>query len=344
MRFGNLLSPPMPPLERAMKIAIQSDEMGFYSLVIPDHTLMVPPGLTPNALAVLSAVAMKTQKIKLGTGVTDFVRYHPSILAQFFATLDHLAPGRTFLGVGAGEAMNILPFGIKWDRFNMLKEGIEITKKLWEGETFSYSGKAFKLENAFLQIKPVQKIPIYVGANGKKTRELTGMLCDGWMPIVETPKTYKENLQDVKRGAEKAGRKLDEIDTALQIYTAIDYDSSQAMERARRFAGIVISALEKVEQAGYTLDVPRDFSKRFYFERLMLTDDSLSKFIEYASRVSDEILADFFIVGNPEECISKIEEFRKAGVKHLMVINVGPDPKLVMKIYAEKIIPAFRED
>jgi len=343
MKFGNLLSPPMPPLERAMNIAIQSEELGFHSLVIPDHTLMVPPGLTPNALALLSALAVKTQKIVLGTGVTDFVRYHPSILAQFFATLDHLAPGRLFLGVGAGEAMNIAPFGLKWEKFNMLKEGIEIVKKLWEEEQVSYSGKAFKLDKAFLQIKPLQKIPIYVGANGKRTRELTGMLCDGWMPIAETPKTYKKNLEDVKRGAEKAKRSLEEIDTALQIYTAIDYDSEKAMERAKRFAGIVISALEKVEQAGYSLDIPKDFPKRFYFDILLLTDDSLSKFVEYSSKVSEEILSDFFIVGNVEESISKIEEFRKAGVKHLMIINVGPDPKLVMKIYAEKIIPAFKE-
>ncbi|MCS7130369.1 MAG: LLM class flavin-dependent oxidoreductase [Archaeoglobaceae archaeon] len=343
MKFGNVLSPPMSSLDRAMSIAIQSEELGFNSIVMPDHTLMVPPGFTPNTLALLSAIAVKTQRIKLGTGVTDFARYHPSILAQFFATLDNLAPGRIFLGIGSGEAMNITPFGIPWKKFSQLKEGLEIVKRFWEGEQFSYSGKAFKLEKAFLQIKPMQKIPIYLGANGKRTRELTGMLCDGWMPIVETPKTYKENLEDVKRGAEKAGRKLEEIDTALQIYTAIDYDSAKAMERARRFAGIVISALEKVEQSGYSIDVPKDFSKRFYFEKLLLTDDSLSKFIEYASKVSDDILADFFIVGNPEECISKIEEFRRAGVKHLMIINVGPDPKLVMKIYAEKIIPIFKE-
>ncbi|MDI9642331.1 MAG: LLM class flavin-dependent oxidoreductase [Archaeoglobaceae archaeon] len=343
MKFGNVLSPPMPPLDRAMSIAIQSEELGFYSIVMPDHTLMVPPGLTPNTLAMLSAIAMKTQKIKLGTGVTDFARYHPSILAQFFATLDHLAPGRVFLGVGSGEAMNISPFGMPWKKFSQLKEGIEIVKRLWEGEQFSYSGKAFRLKDAFLQIKPLQKIPIYVGANGRRTRELTGMLCDGWMPIAETPKTYKENLEDVKRGAEKVGRNVEEIDTALQIYTAVDYDSGKAMERAKRFAGIVISALEKVEQAGYTLELPRDFPKRFYFERLLLTDDSLSKFIEYSSIVSEEIISDFFIVGNPEECISKIEEFRRAGVKHMAMINVGPDPKLVMKIYSEKIIPTFKE-
>ncbi|MEM0351068.1 MAG: LLM class flavin-dependent oxidoreductase, partial [Archaeoglobaceae archaeon] len=277
-------------------------------------------------------------------GVTDFSRYHPSILAQFFATLSHLAPGRVFLGIGAGEAMNIKPFGIKWKKLSMLREGIEITKRLWNGEIFSYKGKAFEIYNGFLQITPARPIPIYLGANGKKTRELAGMMCEGWMPIIETPKTYRENLKDVIRGAEIVGRKIDEIDTALQIYTAIDIDSEKAMDRARQFSGVVISAIEKVEQAGYNLEIPKDFPKKFYFEKLMLTDDSLAKFVEYSSKVSEEIISDFFIVGNVEEAISKIEEFAKAGVKHLMLINIGPDPKFVNKAYAEKIIPVFLEN
>lgn len=343
MRFGNLISPPVASVERAIKIAIQSEELGFHSIVFPDHTLMVPPGLTPNALALMSAIAVKTQRVMLGTGVTDFVRYHPSILAQFFATLSHLAPGRVFLGVGAGEAMNIKPFGLSWQRFAMLKEGIEITKRLWNCETLSYKGSAFKLDSAFLQITPLQPIPVYLGANGKKTRELAGMFCEGWMPIAETPKTYRENLKDVIRGAEKAGRKIEEIDTALQIYTAVDLESEKAMERAKQFSGLVISAIEKVEQANYNIELPENFPKKFYYENLLLTDDSLMKFVELSSRVSEEILADFFLVGNVEEVILKIEEFAKAGVKHLMIINVGPDPKFVNKVYAEKIIPAFSE-
>ncbi|MEM0089236.1 MAG: LLM class flavin-dependent oxidoreductase [Archaeoglobaceae archaeon] len=341
MRFGNLLSPPVASVERAIKIAIQSEELGFHSLVFPDHTLMVPPGLTPSAFVLMSAIAVKTQRIVLGTGVTDFVRYHPSILAQFFATLSHIAPSRVFLGVGAGEAMNIKPFGLRWEKFAMLKEGIEIVKRLWNGETFSYEGKAFRLDKAFLQITPTQPIPIYLGANGKKTRELAGMLCEGWMPIAETPKTYRENLKDVIRGAERVGRKIDEIDTALQIYTAVDLDSKKAMERAKQYAGLVISTMEKVEQAGYSLDLPKDFPKKFYYENLLLTDDSIARFVEFSSRVSEEILADFFLVGNVEEVISKIEEFSKAGVKHLMIINIGPDPKFVNRVYAEKIIPVF---
>ena len=342
VRFGMILSPPMPSLDRVIRIAEMAESSGMQSLVVPDHTLMVPPGFTPNALALLSVLAVKTRIAVLGTGVTDFARYHPSVLAQFFATLDHLSGGRVFLGVGAGEAMNITPFGINWDRpYTTLREGVEIVKKLWGGEKFTYEGRKFRLKDAFLQIKPLRNIPVYVGANGTKTRELVGEMCEGWMPIGETPKTYRKNLRDVERGCEKAGRSIGDVDTALQIYTAVDVDRHRAMQRARQFAGVVISAAEKAEQAGYQIDLPEGFSKRYYFEQLLLEDRMLMEFVKMSSLVTDEMIEDFFIVGTPEECITKIEEFVKAGVRHFMLINIGPDPKYVLKVYAEKIIPSF---
>jgi 5,10-methylenetetrahydromethanopterin reductase len=344
MKISMLLSPPMPTLDRVIRLAQNAESMNFYSLVFPDHTLMIPPGFTPNVLSVMSAVAVKTEKIRLGTGVTDVVRYHPSVLAQFVATIDHLSNGRIYLGLGAGEAMNIKPFGINWSKpYTRLKEGIEVVRKLWSGERFSYDGVCFKLDDAFLQIKPVQgNIPIYLGANGKRTRELTGEMCEGWMPIAETPKTYRENLKDVKRGADKVGRSIEEIDTALQIYVAVDEDYGRAIERARQYRGLIVSSADKAEQAGYSIELPEDFPKRFYYEHLLLKGDLLAKFIEVSNLVSDELLQEFFIVGTPDDAFSKIEEFRKAGVRHLMIINVGPDPKFVMRWLAEKVIPAYQ--
>jgi len=186
-------------------------------------------------------------------------------------------------------------------------------------------------------------IPIYLGANGPKTRELTGEICEGWMPIAETPKTYRQNLRDVERGCEKAGRKLEEIDTALQIYTAVDPSFEKAIERAKRYSGVIISAAEKAEQAGYDLELPKGISKKFYFEQFLLDDAMLMEFVKLSSLVTEEMIRDFFIVGTPEDCVEKIEEFIKAGVKHFMLINVGPDPKYVLKVYAERIIPAFSD-
>jgi len=343
LRFGMLLPPPLPPMDKILKIASMIDEAGYYSLIVPDHTLMVPPGFTPNALSLLSALSVMTRNVQIGTGVSDVVRYHPSILAQVFATADHLSGGRVFLGLGAGEAMNIKPFGIEWGRpYTRLKEGIEVLRRLWTGEKFSYNGEYFKFREAFLHITPTRKtIPIYLGANGPKTRELAGAACEGWMPITETPKTYRENLEDVKRGAEKAGRSINEIDTALQIYTAMDENYEKAIERARLYKGMMVSSVEKVEQAGYSLELPEGFSKKYYFEDLLLEDEMLMEMVKLSEQVTDEILTDFFIVGTPRDCMDKIEEFRKAGVKHLMLINIGPDPKYVLKTYIEKIAPSF---
>ncbi|MET1124409.1 MAG: LLM class flavin-dependent oxidoreductase [Archaeoglobaceae archaeon] len=343
MKFGMLVSPPFPSLERAIRIAELAEKAGFNSAVVPDHTLMVPPGYTPSAMFLLSIIAARTSRIAIGTGVTDLVRYHPSILAQFFATLENFAGSRVFLGLGAGEAMNIQPFGIRWEKkFKTLREGIEVLRRLWSGEAFDYDGEVFRMRRAFLQVKPNGTIPIYLGANGRKTRELCGELCDGWMPIAETPKTYRENLEDVRRGAEKAGRSLEEIDTALQIYVAIDEDREKAMQRARQFAGVVVSAAEKAEQAGYSIELPPDVSKKFYYDQLLVDAEMLATFVQISQLVSDEMIEDFFIVGTPSEALDKIEEFRKAGVKHLMVINVGPDPKFVLRVFEEKIIPSYR--
>lgn len=331
-------------MDKILKIAGMIDEAGYFSLIIPDHTLMVPPGFTPNALSLMSALSMTTKRVRLGTGVSDVVRYHPSVLAQVMATIDHLSGGRAFLGLGAGEAMNIKPFGIEWGRpYTRLREGVEVLKKLWSGEKFSYNGTYFKFRNAFLQITPVQKtIPIYLGANGPKTRELAGELCEGWMPITETPKTYRENLEDVKRGAERAGRSIRDIDTSLQVYTAVDESYEKALERARLYKGMLISTVEKVEQAGYTLNIPEEFSKRYYFEELLVENEMLTQLVKLSEQVTDEMLTDFFIVGTPKDCIEKIEEFRKAGVRHFLLINIGPDPKYVLKTYMEKIAPAFQ--
>lgn len=345
IRFGMLIPPPMPPLEKVLGIAAKIEESGFASIVVPDHLLMYPPGFTPNALSVLSALAVTTKKVMLGTGVTDAIRYHPAVLAQAFATIDHLSGGRAFLGIGAGEAMNTKPFGLPLKKtFSRLKEAVYLIRRLWRGERITYEGSFFKLEEAFLQITPVREsIPIYVGANSPRSREFAGECCEGWMPIAETPKTYRTHLEDVKRGAEKAGRRLEDIDTALQVYTAVSSNRDEAVKAVKRFKTMLIAKRGRLEEAGYKLrfEVPDYITPWYYYDSLLIIEDKLRELEKYAEAVPDEALEDFYIVGTPEDCIGKIEEFRRAGVKHLMLINVGPRPKEVLQVYREKIIPAF---
>ncbi|RLI83488.1 LLM class flavin-dependent oxidoreductase, partial [Archaeoglobales archaeon] len=141
------------------------------------------------------------------------------------ATIEHLSTGGLSVGIGAGEAMNLDPFGIEWRKKPVKKmvEFIEVCRLLWnsgEARKVSYEGEFYRLDNAYLQIKPNRKIPFYIGANGKRTRFIAGMIAEGWIPIGESPRTYAKNLEDVREGAKKAGRSIEEIDRALQIYTA----------------------------------------------------------------------------------------------------------------------------
>ena len=290
VKFGIMVVYPLPnPIQRVYGLAKRIEELGFDSLWIPDHLLFPgASGFTLEAWSVLSAIAAKTDRVKLVTGVTCPHRRHPALLAQTAATVDLLSEGRLILGIGAGEGMNLNPFGIKWEKpVSRMVESIDVMRKLWESDEsnkFDYDGEFYRLKKAYLDFKSAQgSIPVYIASNSPKTRRITGKIADGWIPIVESPQTYKEHLEDVKEGAKEAKRDIGEIEACLEIYTAV-------VEKGK---------------------IPGSSDK-------------------------------FSIKGNVDEVIEKIDDFIKAGVRHFSLMNLGPRPKELEKIYGEKILPYFK--
>ncbi len=343
IKFSMLLPYPAPePVERVFRLVERIEKYPIDSIWLPDHLLMYPPGYCPDVWSLISALAVKTS-LRIGTGVTCPHRRHPAVFAQMVATIDHLSQGGINVGIGAGESMNLDPFGIEWRKkpVSKMKEFIEVCRLLWSGEKVNYVGEFYRLKNAYLQIKPKREIPFYIGANGRNTREITGMMAEGWLPICESPKTYRQNIEDIKRGAKKAGRDFERIDTALQIYTAIS-ETEEALNFVKMFPAVMIlGSLKKLREAGYKVDIT-EIGDEFYFKDLIPGEDSEQKLLELIPKVPLDLSKDFAIMGDKEECISKIEEFAKAGVKHFVLINVGPDPKETLRIYGEEIIPYFR--
>jgi len=343
LKFSMLLPYPAPePIERVFKLVERFEKYPIDSVWLPDHLLMYPTGYCPDVWSLISALAVKT-KLRLGSGVTCPHRRHPAVFAQMIATIDHLSRSGVSVGIGAGESMNLDPFGIDWKNKPVKKmvEFIKVCRMLWKEERVNHSGEFYELNNAFLQIKPKREIPFYIGANGRKTREITGMLAEGWLPICESPETYKNNLKDVKNGAEKSGRDLKEIDTALQIYTAISSDEKDLGFVKMFPAVMILGSLKKLKMAGYDIDI-KEIGDEFYFKELIPGTPSENKILEFIPKIPMEVTKDFAIMGTKEECISKIEEFAKAGVKHFVLINIGPDPKETLRIYGEEIIPSFK--
>ena len=156
------------------------------------------------------------------------MRYHPAIVAQAFATLGCLAPGRIFLGVGTGEAMNETPitggeFPGRKERRLKMAEAITVMKKLWTEERVDFEGEYYTLRRATIYDRPDEPVPIYVAASGPLAAKLAGRVGDGFICTSgKNPQLYIDLLANVKEGAEKAGRDYEAIHRMIEVKVSYD--------------------------------------------------------------------------------------------------------------------------
>ena len=145
-----------------LSYALEAEAHGFDSVAVSDHfqPFRHTGGHAPAALPWLGALAVQSERIRFGTSVsTPTLRVHPSIMAQSFATIASLAPGRVWLGVGTGESMNEVPaLGIAWPRFaerlERLAEAVELMRLLWTEDRVTYDGAYYRTANATVYDKP----------------------------------------------------------------------------------------------------------------------------------------------------------------------------------------------
>src|SRR5205823_647782 len=137
---------------------------GFDSVAISDHfqPFRHTGGHAPAALPWLGALAARSERIRIGTSVsTPTLRLHPSMVAQAFATLACLAPGRVFLGVGTGESLNEVPaLGIEWpgfgERLGRLREAVELIRRLWAEDRVTFEGRHYRTRLATVYDRPAE--------------------------------------------------------------------------------------------------------------------------------------------------------------------------------------------
>src|SRR5262245_24471043 len=151
----------------------QAEDAGFGGVMVSDHFHPWVPsqGQSAFVFALMGAIGQATERVVFGPGVTPpGYRYHPAIVAQAAATLEAMFPGRFYLGLGAGEALNEHIAGRYWPegpvRSEILFEGIEVIRKLFTGKVVKHAGKHFTLESARLYTMPDAPPPIYVASSG----------------------------------------------------------------------------------------------------------------------------------------------------------------------------------
>jgi alkanesulfonate monooxygenase SsuD/methylene tetrahydromethanopterin reductase-like flavin-dependent oxidoreductase (luciferase family) len=337
------------PPDKIVEESVLCEKLSFDSVWYPDHMVGGDPSLQwPEIYTTLTMVGINTTKVVVAPLATDCLKRHPSVIAQSLATIDTIIGGRTALGIGAGEAMNLTPYGIPIDNlYRKLKEAIQIIKLLWTADhnnLASFKGEFFRLDNAFLQMKPVQRPhpPIYIGAFGPRMLKMTGELGDAWIPFSHTPETYAKCLNGpIKEGAEKAGRSLSEIEPAFLGATSISNDHEQArrdIERAaKRFLVLLPSVLQMVAPQ---IKHPGNPHTLVHWMSHLKTED-MKVISEIAEQIPPDLALKTVFWGTPDDCIGQVEGFVKAGCRHIIFGLRGKDPNVAIQLLG-KVVSYFK--
>jgi coenzyme F420-dependent glucose-6-phosphate dehydrogenase len=312
-----------------LEYGVMAERAGFDSVFVSDH---LQPwrhtgGHAPAALPWLGALVAGTERVTVGTSVlTPTFRYHPGVIAQAFATLGCLAPGRVVLGIGSGEALNEAPLGFEWpdgkERFARFKEAIQMIQALWAGERVDFDGTFYRADQATIYDRPDVPVPLYVAASGPAATRLAGRLGDGFICTSgKGRELYTETLLPaLAEGAGKVGRTLGDMDLMIEVKVSFDTDRQRAFEDTRHWGALALSSDEKTG-----VEDPIEMER---LSDALPTERTASRWI-----VSDD----------PEEHVERIWEYVDMGFTHLVFHAPGPDQARFMALYAEHILPRLRD-
>ncbi|WP_439896657.1 F420-dependent hydroxymycolic acid dehydrogenase [Mycobacterium malmoense] len=180
----------------------------------------------------LALVGNGTSRISFGSGVTcPIYRYHPATVAQAFASLAILSPGRVFLGVGTGERLNeqatTNAFGSYAERHDRLVEAIDLIRQLWSGSRISFAGRYFQTNSLKLYDVPATPPPIFVAAGGPKSAKLAGQYGDGWITQARNV-TDSKLLSAFSAGAQAAGRDAAGLGKRAELFAVVGDNNAAA--------------------------------------------------------------------------------------------------------------------
>jgi len=272
----------------------------------------------------LGAALARTRNIVIGTGVTaPILRYHPAIVAQVFATLEYMFPGRVFLGVGRGEALNEVTAGHSWpsnaEKFERLKEAIYLIRKLWTGDWVDFKGNYYWVRDSKLYTKPSNHIPLYLAGIGKQSARLAGEESDGFVTNELDIGVIRDKLfPALKEGATISGKDYSSLEKILFLPASYHEDKQKALESIRFWRGAMIKAF---------FDVDVHDPRKIQENGQIIGDDTLEKM--------------FLVISTAEEGIEKLKKYIELGFTEIVLTNSSPNRNELVKLISEKISPYY---
>lgn len=304
----------------------QAEAAGFGAVMASDHFHPWTPeqGQSAFAWAWMGALGAQTQRVTFGPGVTaPGFRYHPAILAQAAATLAAMFPGRFWLGIGAGEALNEHVVGKYWPeapaRLQLLEEAVEAIKKLFSGKMVKYKGEYFTIESAKLYTLPETPAPIYIATSGPVNAERTGRIADGIITVGAPDEKIKTLLGRFEKGARDAGKDPASMKRIIQLHVSWAETREAAVQQAVKEWPNGGMAFPKAD-----IRNSEDFAAMAKLVRPEL----------FEGRV--------FMSADLVEHTAHIQHFVDLGFDEVYVHNVGRNQEAFIEAYGREVLPRIR--
>ena len=313
-----------------VEIAVAAETHGMESVAVSDHfqPWRHEGGHAPFSLTWMAAVGERTSSIQIGTSVmTPTFRYNPAVIAQAFASMGVMYPGRIILGVGTGEALNEIATGWtgEWpefkERFARLRESIDLMRRLWTEDRVNFDGEYYKTVDASIYDRPETPIPVYIAAGGPVVARYAGRAGDGFICTSGKGMTLytDELIPAVKEGAEKAERDYAAIDKMIEIKLSYDIDPKVALENTRFWAPLALGKEQK-----HDITDPIEMEKA-------------------ADALPIEQIASRWIVGSdPDEVVAGVKQYVDAGFTHLVFHAPGHDQRRFLELFERDLAPRLR--
>ncbi len=316
------------PPQELLNYAAAADAAGFDCLDVSDHFQpWSEEGQASFAWTWLGAAAAQTQRIELGTGLTcPILRYHPAVVAQAAATLACLAPNRTYLAVGTGEALNeyaAIGFWPEYDeRRERMMEAVELMRQLWRGGEVTFEGAYYETQKARLYTLPPSPVPLYVSALVPESAAIAGAIGDGLITTGgHEPEHYRELQRQFDTGAREAGNDPSQMPRMIELSVAYTEDEQGAIESFKRYwAGTMIPAL---------------FSERIYTPKQSAENGTVVE--------ADAIRKHACLSNRAEDHVAFAQQYIDLGFTTLIFHCPGPDQRRFIERYSREVLPKLRE-
>ncbi len=309
-----------------------AEQHGFESVWVAESRL------ARDAIVPIAAIATDTCRIKVGAGVINTWTRNAALIAQTFATLDELSFGRVMLGLGAWWDPLAWKVGIERKKpLKCMREYVEVIRRLFRMEEVTYEGEYVKMRGVRLDVlhgageKP-RNIPIYIGATGWKMLELSGEIADGvLLNYLVSPQYNQKALEHIRKGAEKAGRRLEDIDRPQLIATSIHEDADKAVKLAKKHVTMTLGQQPHIMKAS---GVSEDLIKEV--QEVMGGWPAKPGGIEKAMEiVPDEVVHMITASGTPEDVKKKVLEYMRNGCTSPLLLPLSGNVEYLVKSIAE---------